>query len=250
LFKKDNASYCGAGGAASHIIKEYISPADDTVPNGTKITVKIKVPSPPDPFKAEFSGTYATTSYAANGLVFGSNSGGMPRTFVDGTSNTIMFAERAQACSFNKVSGATGADDAVAASAEEVVYNLWAFGTYGPSTPSYALLTPPELNAKGVSSSGQIAPALPLPANWSDKPMKIRTGFQIAEIVDPPAGVPFQILTDKTPCLPGTLQTPHKQGMLVALGDGSLRTISPKISQWTFWAATTPNGNETLGTDW
>ena len=38
--------------------------------------------------------------------------------------------------------------------------------------------------------------------------------------------------------------------MLVALGDGSVRILSPKMSQYTFWAATTPAGNEVLGEDW
>jgi hypothetical protein len=38
--------------------------------------------------------------------------------------------------------------------------------------------------------------------------------------------------------------------MLVALADGSVRTISPTISEWTFWAACTPDGNEALGSDW
>src|SRR4029453_5745562 len=55
---------------------------------------------------------FATTSYAANGMVFKGNSG-LPRTFVDGTSNTIMFAERYQVCT-----PASG----------DPVYNLWAYG--------------------------------------------------------------------------------------------------------------------------
>src|SRR5438094_7623416 len=59
------------------------------------------------------AGEFATTSYAANGYVFRSNTGGLPRTFVDGTSNTIMFAERYQVCT--PLSG-------------PAVYNLWAFG--------------------------------------------------------------------------------------------------------------------------
>jgi hypothetical protein len=29
-----------------------------------------------------------------------------------------------------------------------------------------------------------------------------------------------------------------------------VRTISPTISEWTFWAAVTPNGNESLYSDW
>jgi hypothetical protein len=45
-------------------------------------------------------------------------------------------------------------------------------------------------------------------------------------------------------------QTPHRAGMLVALGDGSVRTLSPGISTGTFWAAVTPAGGEVLASDW
>jgi len=38
--------------------------------------------------------------------------------------------------------------------------------------------------------------------------------------------------------------------MLVALADGSVRTIAPSISAVTFWAAVTPAGGEMLGADW
>jgi hypothetical protein len=45
-------------------------------------------------------------------------------------------------------------------------------------------------------------------------------------------------------------QTPHAGGMLVALGDGSVRSVAPSISQYTFWSAVTPAGGEVLGSDW
>jgi hypothetical protein len=51
-------------------------------------------------------------------------------------------------------------------------------------------------------------------------------------------------------CDPQVAQTPHVGGMLVGLGDGSVRSVNPSISQWTFWAACTPAGNETLAQDW
>jgi hypothetical protein len=38
--------------------------------------------------------------------------------------------------------------------------------------------------------------------------------------------------------------------MLVALCDGSVRTVAPTVSQYTFWAACTPAGGEVLGSDW
>jgi prepilin-type N-terminal cleavage/methylation domain-containing protein len=48
-----------------------------------------------------YKGFLATTSYAGNWMVFGHTDGGtasIPRSFPDGTSNTIVFAERYQMC--------------------------------------------------------------------------------------------------------------------------------------------------------
>jgi prepilin-type N-terminal cleavage/methylation domain-containing protein len=39
-------------------------------------------------------------------------------------------------------------------------------------------------------------------------------------------------------------------GILVGLGDGSVRTVSSGISGLTWWAAMTPTGGEVLGNDW
>ena len=63
---------------------------------------------------------------------------------------------------------------------------------------------------------------------------------------------PFQVGPGREgqACNPLLPSTPHPEGMLVALADGSVRTVSPKISQWTFWAACTPAGQETLYQDW
>ena len=117
LFKAGNPeTYYGDNGAARLVIPTYISPADGSAMNGTWTKAKAKGPD------KEWSGNYATTSYAANGLIPW-NTGGIPRTFVDGTSFTIAFAERPQVC-FLAGGG--------------LLYNLWAYGTYGPSTPAYA----------------------------------------------------------------------------------------------------------------
>jgi prepilin-type N-terminal cleavage/methylation domain-containing protein len=60
----------------------------------------------------------------------------------------------------------------------------------------------------------------------------------------------FQVAPSLAKCNPYCAQTPHSSGMLVALGDGSVRSIAPGISNSTFWAAVTPNGGEILGGDW
>jgi hypothetical protein len=54
----------------------------------------------------------------------------------------------------------------------------------------------------------------------------------------------------QTACDPKLAQTPHPGGMLVGLGDGSVRAVAPTVSGTTWWAACTPAGGETLGNDW
>jgi len=233
-----------AGGAAANIIKTLISPADSTASAGTTTNITITVmPAAPVGFASTFTGTYATTSYAMNGLVFKGNSGGLPRTFVDGTSNTIMVAERFQVCT----------------NGTSTVYNLWGVGVYGPSMPAFAVLTPST--PTGMTKSGQISPVTPLPTNWTAAFIPYRNGVNVYEggaITTTPTGPnattpyrPFQIAPrGAIPCDSRVAQTPHVGGMLAALGDGSVRSISPTISEWTYWAAVTPAGNETLYSDW
>jgi hypothetical protein len=51
-------------------------------------------------------------------------------------------------------------------------------------------------------------------------------------------------------CDPRLVSAPRAAGILVGLGDGSVRLISSSVSPATWWAACTPNGGEVLGTDW
>ena len=220
----DGSTYQQDGGSANQAHHVFVSPNDSsavdlrdvpmTLPNGT-------------------TGFYATGSYAANGMIPW-NTAGLPRTFVDGTSNTIAFGERPQVCT-----------DAVG----RTVYNLWGYGMYGASTPALALLTPDE--PKGLPSTGQIAAALPLPEAWSADRMPVRIGTESAPVQPSPVPRPFQLgLRHNGPCDPRIAGSPHAGGMLVALGDGSVRSLDPKMSDWTYWAALTPDGKETPNADW
>jgi hypothetical protein len=250
-----------------NIIKTFISPADSTASSGTT-----QVPNPgftlakapPGPYAATVTGTYATTSYAANGQVFGSNSAGLPRTFVDGTSNTIMFAERAQVCTNPDTTTWSKAN--TGGPTNGTVYNFWGLGVWSPQMPAFA-----ALSTDNAYNTLQIGPATPLnpqgtPARptftTATLPVKQGKSSATAAIAGPvtaPSGCnpstvpyrPFQIAPRGCiPCDPRVAQTPHVGGMLTGMGDGSVRVVSPTISDFTYWAAVTPAGSESLGPDW
>lgn len=60
----------------------------------------------------------------------------------------------------------------------------------------------------------------------------------------------FQAAPSLGLCDPRLAQTPHITGMLVAFADGSVRTLSPGISEATYWSAVTPAGGETIEGNW
>jgi len=199
---------------------------------------------PPAPYERSWAGLYATTSYAANGLVFKGNSGGLPRTFVDGTSNTIMFAERFQICN-NGLYNQTGS--------RVQAFNLWGMGTYSVHMPTFATLGP-----NSAQTTSQVAPATSPPngfkslndtGNGTNVGVKVIQGFTGG--TQTLWSYPFQVAPrGNIACDPAVPQTPFVGGMVVGMGDGSVRTVAPTISQWTFWAACTPSGQEALGSDW
>ncbi len=63
-------------------------------------------------------------------------------------------------------------------------------------------------------------------------------------------GLTFQVAPKVTGCDFRLAQSIHRNGILVALADGSIRILAPSISERTYWAAVTPNSGEVLGNDW
>jgi prepilin-type N-terminal cleavage/methylation domain-containing protein len=63
-------------------------------------------------------------------------------------------------------------------------------------------------------------------------------------------GLTFQTRPKPSACDARIAQSPHRGGMIVGLGDGSVRTISAGIAARTSWAAVTPAGAEVLDSDW
>lgn len=62
-------------------------------------------------------------------------------------------------------------------------------------------------------------------------------------------GKTFQVRPRPEEVDPSIPQTPHRAGLTVALFDGSVRTVSPSVSEAVFWALVTPAGGEVAGLD-
>jgi prepilin-type N-terminal cleavage/methylation domain-containing protein/prepilin-type processing-associated H-X9-DG protein len=225
----DPTSYYGnsAGkpGLGAHSVKLFVCPSDGSDSgNDTYTVTNTVVPAPPPPYQSPFVSYYASSNYAANGLVFRKNTAKFPKTFRDGTSHTILFAERYRLCNG--------------------VPNEWAYGGNSNSNPSFGFLPLP-----GGASTNQFAPDQPLRLDDvglvygkvgldSDGPGKLTV---------PDA---FQSGPGQADCDPRVAQSPHPGTMNVAMADGSVRVMSSNVSQQTFWAACTPAGFEVLDADW
>jgi prepilin-type N-terminal cleavage/methylation domain-containing protein len=145
----------------------------------------------------------------------------IPADFPDGTSNTVMHAEKYARCSTPALPPAVG-DGGTA----------WAY----TASPLFAWQLPPMT-----------------PPGRAYQP-----GFAIAALVSRGApdaiGPASKFQTQPTPfignCDPTRTATPHPGGMVVGLLDGSVRNVSASISGATWWAAVTPAGNEVLSSEW
>ena len=183
-------------------VKTYFSPADPSAPAGGE----------PDTGSPRYG-----DSYAPNEAVFGTPVRGnsspvarIPATFPDGTSTTIVFAEKYMICGPRK--GQTAAF-------------YWGETCLDCGSPSN------KTGACNRLSSN--------PSNVGSPPM-----FYNSLTLPPQARPPV------ASCNPCMLQGPHSGGILVGLGDGSVRLVSTSISQNTWANAVSPNDGNTLGPDW
>jgi len=199
--------YCGFG------IKTYISPADPSMPPGGLI---------------DTSSPRYGTSYAPNEWVFGSGNAppnttitdvrpaaSIPRTFSDGTSNVVVFAEKFSQCGGSSTSFAAfywgetgGACNRLASSPNGI-----------GSTPGIYNSGPPATNwpTSGTPSVNNLPQA---PKGWNNG------------------------------CDPCRLQFSSAGGLQVGLGDGSVRSVSTGVTATTWVSAVHPSDGTPLGSDW
>jgi prepilin-type N-terminal cleavage/methylation domain-containing protein len=218
--------WCGYG------IKTYIGPTD---------------PSAPADGFPDHSNPRAGTSYAPNEAVFanglkmvpGFRDGKPPRTpspvaripstFVDGTSNTIVFGEKYMTCG--------GAGTTVRTGRAATFY--WGETCLDCGTPS-------SYNTAYTGACYRL----------SSSPVGVGSPAMFYESTTSPfrpvgqALVPQARPAPTTQCNPCRLQGPNAGGILVGLGDGSVRMVSSGVSQTTWNLAVTPNDGLVLGSDW
>jgi prepilin-type N-terminal cleavage/methylation domain-containing protein len=180
------------------------------------------------------------TSYAANWHVFRGGwaedwqVGGVsriPASIPDGVSNTIFFAERYAVCGNSQLQpyGWTYAqhiwgEDGQNVGPQGEVYNI---GTN--FTPAFWAHLPGAGTGDGNSMS----------ANWQGV-----LNYPWAYVQLP------QFRPKIINCDPRRLQGFYANGIMVGMGDGSVKLVSSNVSQQTFGFAVDPADNGTLGADW
>jgi prepilin-type N-terminal cleavage/methylation domain-containing protein len=159
----------------------------------------------------------------------------IPRTFPDGTSNTIAFATQFSVCG---------------PLTTNVPPNWWT----GANAPP-AGTVPPWTSPVGAQAAGNVPffgfyyfnnagpPQGPQSPPASSDQGTIPPNYNMGEI--------FQVQPTAAQCNPFfTPQSYSSSGMSVSLFDGSVRQVSPAISVSTFLFATQPNDGQPLGSDW
>jgi hypothetical protein len=185
-------------GVGDTLIKTYLCPSDNTLNPSIQ------------------RDGYASCSYAGNLLVFDPRGPGtLVSSMSDGTSNTVIFAERYKKC---------------APSYGGVTMPGWgvhpAFVRHGWDTPGFG---------------------------WHDAGLLYDPNFSTAD--NPrgtPNGkiVPFEVAPSPATVAWAATQTAHTGTMQICLGDASVRGVSAGVSNTTWVRACTPNDGVPLGSDW
>jgi prepilin-type N-terminal cleavage/methylation domain-containing protein len=198
----------GGNDLQASVIKIYLCPSDPSIIGDGVEPDDLGIP-------------WAAGCYALNAQVFCTvdNNGNfqdtygspaIPRTFQDGTSQTILFAEKYARCS-----NATFAEGG----------SLWAY--WNEASFPFPQPVPPPFYPGFVANF------------WG-------LGYEIG----PGSKFQYQPTPFQGNCDPSLAATAHTGGMQVGLADASVRGLAPALSGTTWWYACTPKGGEVLGGDW
>jgi prepilin-type N-terminal cleavage/methylation domain-containing protein len=241
----------GVNPAQTFTIKTYICPSDPSASGYTPPGAALGWYSQCGWTTDWSGGNLGLTSYAANAQVFAvtdnkgyMNGGGdwqgkpdVGRTFQDGTSNTIMIAEKLARCGqvtmdFGSVVWANQNGDFSG--------NAWGWQQTGyPSQATFACtqpkvsLTNPNLPMQPVG----VASMFTNPSVWTQT-------YPSAAVLASPnvAGVAL----NTQGCDYFRASSPHTAGMNAGFGDGSVHFLNASMAPAVWWALCTPNGGEII----
>jgi prepilin-type N-terminal cleavage/methylation domain-containing protein len=186
----------------------------------------LQCPSDPSMQAGAVSGmTEGGTSYGCNFFAFGTGAStypvnswswwgtnSIPATFSDGTSNTVIFAEKYARCEYPPGSTTGGG-------------SMWAHPNYNSGQSWWPVLMAPDFAKYNSQCYGPNAGALP----------QVR---------------PSPFMGTGGVCDFTRAATAHTGSIQVGMGDGSVRGVAQSISATTWWYAFTPSGGETLPSNW
>jgi prepilin-type N-terminal cleavage/methylation domain-containing protein len=228
--------WCGYG------IKTYVSPADPSAPaDGRPDTTNPRNGTSYAPNEAVFAAgilppvpawRYAAPTGTPNSIEGGNTPApgcpspvaSIPRTFVDGTSNTIVFSEKYMSCS------PTASTGQATFYWGETCINCGPGGGSASSTTAW-------WNTCGRYNTNFASNGSPPGFYNSAKP-----GVSL-----PPQSRPASPTNGCDPC---RLQAVYGSGVQVGLGDGSVRFVNVSISQTTWANLVNPADGNVLGSDW
>lgn len=154
------------------------------------------------------------TSFSANAQVFG-NKSQYPKSFFDGTSNTILFADRLAICGNTPFQTITN----------EIVI---------PGGFTAPIRRRPTFADGGTLAGKSLDDIFPV----TDRNLAISKSSE--------PGFTFQPKPSPENCNPRVLQGLFGS-LTCCMADGSVQSVSPSISNSIFWALVTPAGSETTG---
>jgi prepilin-type processing-associated H-X9-DG protein len=176
----------------------FLSPSDPSFGKSPIVNNGITTNYDPGPIKA-------VTSYPYNAQIFGKK-GSFPESILDGTSNSIAFAEHYSVCN-------------------ESVYSLF-------SAMQMPFQVIPNIRRASFADTGT--------QHIDVHPITINNQSSMPSV----PGKTFQVKPKLDECDSSLPQTPHASGMIIAMFDGSVRTVSPRVEPSVFWSAVTPSGGE------
>jgi prepilin-type N-terminal cleavage/methylation domain-containing protein len=236
--------------SAKGIIETYTSPLDPSLSNSVDSPLSYLA----NPNVFSYQSTYISPWYQSsykNWMTFSK--------VTDGTSNTHMLAEGYSKCGQTNSSSSTWTytdwvtkatvTSTSSYSSTNDVSRVWNYDSYDlfNSDSTYTYASDYKTTGQGTASSTSVSTSSYTATTYG---YYNSYGFILYGPIGLGNSSPFQVTPSVTQCDSSLAQATTSGGLLVALVDGSVRSVSPGISRSTWYAASTPNNGDTIGSDW